>query len=145
MKYAKRLLRCHHYIKAWLTLLIVKGEVKCLPFYRWSKRCGYFQVESLKAQQVDELSLQRMKQDVCAVACFFPWQNQCLERALAVHRLLSKKRYDHTLYFGLLKNGSGQWLAHAWLRCGSVWVIGYQPENDHTVVGTYAAIFEARE
>lgn len=145
MKQAKRLLRWRHYLKAWLILLSVKYEIKCLPFQRWSKRCGQFQVESLKTQLINEPSLQRVKQDVCAVAPFFPWKNQCLERALAVHRILTKKRYDHTLYFGLLKSHTGQWLAHAWLRCGSVWVIGYQPESNHTVVGTYATIFEERE
>lgn len=51
------------------------------------------------------------------------WESKCLVRALTAQRLLRKKGITSTLYLGCaLENGT--MVAHAWLRCGRMFVTG---------------------
>ncbi len=51
------------------------------------------------------------------------WESKCLVRALCAQRLLHKKGIESTLYLGCGKE-EGKLVAHAWLRCGEVYVTG---------------------
>lgn len=138
----QRILNLPVYFYVWLMILQATFRIFCTRYKTWSKACGIFQAETLKTPKYDERELKRLGRRVFKLKAFFPWRVRCLEQALAVHFLLKKKGYDHTLYFGMLKNDQQAWQAHAWLRCGNIWVIGYQPDQEYTVVGTYAAIVE---
>jgi len=51
------------------------------------------------------------------------WESKCLVRALTAQKLLRKKGISSTLYLGCgLENGV--MVAHAWLRCGKMYVTG---------------------
>ena len=51
------------------------------------------------------------------------WESKCLVRALTAQKLLKKKNISSTLYLGCgLKDG--EMVAHAWLRCGKMFVTG---------------------
>ena len=52
-----------------------------------------------------------------------PWQSKCLVRALTAQKLLKEKRLDSTLYLGVSEK-ENKMVAHAWLRCGNVFVTG---------------------
>lgn len=114
-----------------------------VPFSRLSKQCGLYQTESLQDTIVDSLWLRSIASRVRRISHYFPWKNRCLEQALTIHFLL-KKKADHTLYFGMRKSLEGNWEAHAWVRCGETWVIGYQPNQNYTVVGTFASLAPAK-
>jgi hypothetical protein len=51
------------------------------------------------------------------------WESKCLVRALTAQRLLKKKKIDTTLYLGVGKD-KDKMIAHAWLRCGRLYVTG---------------------
>lgn len=51
------------------------------------------------------------------------WESKCLVKALIAQKLLTKKGIHTTLYMGVGKE-SDKMTAHAWLRCGSLYVTG---------------------
>jgi hypothetical protein len=51
------------------------------------------------------------------------WESKCLVQALVAQQLLIQKDIHSTLYLGVGKEAS-KMIAHAWLRCGSVYVTG---------------------
>lgn len=51
------------------------------------------------------------------------WESKCLVQALIAQRLLVKKGIATTLYLGVAKTET-KLTAHAWLRCGAVYVTG---------------------
>lgn len=52
-----------------------------------------------------------------------PWESKCLVRALAAQRLLYLRGLPSTLYMGCGME-EGKMIAHAWLRCGEIYVTG---------------------
>lgn len=63
------------------------------------------------------------------------WESKCLVKAMIAQRMLSKKNIPTTLYLGV-RTSKAEMLAHAWLRCGSVYVTGGDG-GDNVVVGMY--------
>lgn len=57
-----------------------------------------------------------------------PWESKCLVRALTASKLLKEKKLDSTLYLGV-GNKDGKMVAHAWLRCGKMFVTGGNGEG----------------
>ena len=51
------------------------------------------------------------------------WESKCLVRALTAQKLLAQKGIESTLYLGC-KEEDGKMVAHAWIRCGRVFVTG---------------------
>lgn len=52
------------------------------------------------------------------------WESKCLVRALTAQKLLKKKNIGSTLYLGCGYDENGRMVAHAWLRCGKMYVTG---------------------
>ena len=51
------------------------------------------------------------------------WESKCLVRALTAQKILKKKGIHSTLYLGCGEK-EGKLVAHAWLRCGKIYVTG---------------------
>lgn len=51
--------------------------------------------------------------------------------------MLKKRQLQYTLYFGIAKIDQ-ETVAHAWIRSGQHWIVGYQPHIQYAVVGVYA-------
>ena len=63
------------------------------------------------------------------------WESKCLVRALTAQKLLKRKSISSTLYLGCgIDNGN--MVAHAWLRCGRMIVVGANG-RDYTVVDKF--------
>ena len=56
-------------------------------------------------------------------------KDKCLVRALTAQKLMSKKKIKTTLYLGCKPDENGKIDAHAWLRCGEVYVTGGNGEG----------------
>lgn len=67
-----------------------------------------------------------------------PWQSKCLVRALTAQQLLRRKQIATTLYLGVGKDEKGRMIAHAWLRCGKLYVTGGNGA-DYAVVAKFAS------
>ena len=56
------------------------------------------------------------------------WESKCLVRALTAQKMLSKRNIHTTLYLGCGRK-NGEMVAHAWLRCGAMYVTGGNGEG----------------
>jgi hypothetical protein len=121
-------------------LSLAKAMIVFLPFSYWKKYCGYFHCETLKVQVANKQMLQDISSAIKFIAKCLPRKSKCLDQALVAQRMLARRQLANTLYLGMVKNDQKEWLAHAWVRCGNDWVIGYQAGINYTVVGTYAWI-----
>ena len=65
------------------------------------------------------------------------WESKCLVRALTAQKLLKKKKIASTLYLGCGLE-EGKMIAHAWLRCGIVYVTGGTGEG-YSIVDKFRA------
>ena len=52
------------------------------------------------------------------------WDSKCLVRALTAQRLLAVKGIESTLYLGCKEDEKHKLIAHAWIRCGRMFVTG---------------------
>ena len=52
------------------------------------------------------------------------WPAKCLVEAMTAKKMLDKRHIPSTIYLGVGKNQKKQLIAHAWLRCGSIIIVG---------------------
>lgn len=76
-----------------------------------------------------------------------PWQSNCYPQAFTAKLLLRRKQIPSTLYLGaaLHPNTPGQtaaapaMTAHAWLRCGPLYVTGGRGQDTYAVLAVFGA------
>ncbi|MEH7112169.1 lasso peptide biosynthesis B2 protein [Neobacillus niacini] len=73
------------------------------------------------------------------------WESHCLVKAIAGMKMLERRQIEGTLYLGVAKDETGKMIAHAWLRCGSYYVSGFEGMEKFTVVGKFAKRFNTKE
>ena len=122
-----------------LYLVVAKSLIVVVPFRWWSSLCGTYQSETLRTEGIEAAAeIARLRRAVLRIGRYVPWRSQCLDRAMAIQFLLYRRHLSSTLYLGMEKNVGGEWKAHAWVRCGPHWAIGYSSLSQFSVVGTYA-------
>lgn len=100
-----------------LCILIVKPN--CLRKY-W----GIEGIESAMEEDIEAYRYaKRVARSVDHVCGKTAWESRCLVRALTAQHLLKKKHISSTLYLGC-GIVEGKMSAHAWLRCGKMYVTG---------------------
>lgn len=92
------------------------SEEETLESYRYAKKVAYC---------VDQ---------ICTKTS---WESKCLVRALTAQTLLKKEGISSTLYLGC-KLEEGKMVAHAWIRCGKVYVSGGNGEG-YAIVDKFRA------
>lgn len=65
------------------------------------------------------------------------WQSKCLAQAYTAKFMLRKRKYKCTLYFGVTKDDNNM-IAHAWTRCGLIYVTGGKGHEKFTITGKFA-------
>jgi hypothetical protein len=87
----------------------------------------------------DPVAVRRIAWALHAVARRVPWRCKCLERAIAGKFMLRVRGLPNSLYLGLARpDPDGPIQAHAWLRCGSLPVVGEEaPVDSFAVVAKF--------
>ncbi|MDD5901309.1 MAG: lasso peptide biosynthesis B2 protein [Lachnospiraceae bacterium] len=67
------------------------------------------------------------------------WESKCLVRALTAQKLLKAKGISSTMYLGCGYD-EGKMVAHAWLRCGKMYVTGGDGSN-YSIVDKFAVMW----
>lgn len=115
----------------------------CTAYYRFmmlhlsseklEKRIGIRGEESADVESMEHMRLAyHLGKEVCRIADKTLWESKCLVKALTARRLLAKHGIESTLYLGVGKE-DGKMVAHAWLRCGEMYVTGGNGEGYATV------------
>lgn len=107
------------------------------PFAELSEKLGCFQEET-PVEVLDEKVIREVQFAVTGVCNHTPWESKCLVQALTAKKLLNQRGLPCTLYMGVGKDEKQNMIAHAWLRCGNIFVTGGNGFPHYAVTGTYA-------
>lgn len=128
-----------------IQLVFAKVIILLLPFNKMAKTYGYPYCETLhEPLHRFHPEIAMIKRSFQFVLKIIPWRSVCLDQAIAMHRMLSRRHLQSTFYFGVKMDDSKKLIAHAWIRCGSLWMIGYQGRGSYTVVCSYANIMTGK-
>lgn len=92
-----------------------------------------FSNEGIDLNQVKMVSLA-----IVTVSKHTFWKSNCLVQAYAAKLMLSRRKQKSTIYFGVSKDDSGNMIAHAWLRCGKIYVTGGDGSLNYTITNKFA-------
>jgi hypothetical protein len=113
-------------------------SVLLLPFRKIAARIGEVGKDSsasLSAELILELT--QIGSAIEAVSKYTPWKSNCFAQALCGHWILKSRHINHTIYFGVQKEGNHELKAHAWLKVGSKIVTGRKGHKAFTTVGIF--------
>lgn len=68
------------------------------------------------------------------------WKSKCLAQAYTAKMMLRKRKQKSTVYLGVSKNEKGEMVAHAWLRCGTLFVTGGNGHENFTITSIFSDI-----
>lgn len=107
-----------------------------LPMKYLKKHFGIEGEESKEEAKIEQYRYAKMISDyVNRSSNHTLWESKCLVRALTAQKLLNRKQIDSTLYLGVGKE-EDKMIAHAWLRCGRMYVTGGDGSN-YAIVAKY--------
>ena len=66
------------------------------------------------------------------------WESKCLAQAYTARLMLNRRKQTCTVYFGVAKGQQGEMTAHAWVRCGEIFVTGGDGSKEFTVTSKFA-------
>jgi hypothetical protein len=125
-------------IEAIFLSVVVKIMVMILPLRWYSKILGEQNKDTIG--EVSDLSRHKIYKISVAIVRsrkVFPWENRCLIEAITGKILLRHYGLNSTLYLGVRKEDK-LLAAHAWLRCGDIFVTGRRGMNKFNVVSTFS-------
>lgn len=112
---------------------VFRMQLLLLPPGKMRKSWGRENGESAGMQTPEEYRQAAIISRIVGKVCDkTPWQSKCLVRALAAQRLLYRRGMSSTLYLGCGME-EGKMVAHAWLRCGEIYVTGGDGSSYTTV------------
>lgn len=76
-------------------------------------------------------------QAVSMVCRHTPWESLCLVQAFTARTILSRHKIHCNIYLGVRKDENGALKAHAWVRCGNLFVTGFSGHESFTVSGIF--------
>lgn len=114
----------------WMTITVyfyVAYYRLCLlfvPMPRIEKMIGVRGAESEAEETLENIKLAKLVGfHVNRVTAHLPLKRKCFVRALSARKILMKRGVNTTLYLGVGKEDD-KMVAHAWLRCGQLYVTG---------------------
>lgn len=111
-------------LKAWLLSAVYRFQMLHWDTKKLRHKWGIPGEETPMDATLDDYRFaKRVSYAVNQVCNKTKWESKCLVRALTAQRLLSEKKIDSTLYLGC-KEENGKMVAHAWIRCGKMYVTG---------------------
>lgn len=104
-----------------------------IPKQKLEQKMGVRGEESIAEETEEHLKQARLIAfHVNRITTHTPWESKCLVRALTVQRLLKQRGITSTLYLGVGKEND-KMVAHAWLRCGLIYLTGGNGRDYATV------------
>lgn len=118
-------------------LMVSRLMLWILPFRHIAYRLGEQGRESSSAILPNETErAERVRNLLVQVCRRVHWKPSCLVRSLAAMILLRREGLEGTLYLGVAR-ASGELRAHAWVRCGNVFVAGARGHREFNVLNSF--------
>lgn len=111
--------------------LVTSAWVKlCLLFFPFKRVLGWMGNPHVESDPLpDEGTLQTRKEVKAALQLckkYALWPTECYTTALTGKILLRRRHIASTIYIGFMKDDSGKYKGHAWLRANEIYISGYR-------------------
>lgn len=127
-------------LEAIMGLLRARWQLTRLPLRLLAPKLGALGMESPREGDAWQVPLIReVRWAVQGVARRLPGICTCLVMAMAARHMLARRGLSCTLYLGVSRAAGGV-TAHAWLRCGSLFVTGGEGRDGCTVVACFGHV-----
>lgn len=111
------------------------------PFSKVVEKLSIQMAESSRiSYEANQYKLRQVSESIEVASRNTFWQCKCLVRAIAAMKMLERRKMDSTMYLGTAKDDQGKLIAHAWLRCGNLYITGAENKDEFTTVGKFAKI-----
>lgn len=113
------------FIEAFILTGIMRYKILKTPFNKLKIQLGEYNKES--AEEVSIEIYKKAKQIrwiVTHISQHTPWESLCLVQAMTVQKMLKKRNISTTIYLGVNKDKNNEMKAHAWIRCGQMYITG---------------------
>ncbi len=128
-------------IKAYIYSFYYRYMIMHKPMTKIYLKLGQKDLESPVEETDENLRIAKLYAfHVNRITEHMPWKEKCFVRTLTLKKLLSQKSISCTIYLGIKKSDNNL-EAHAWLRCGLLYLSG-GTGHDYTTVGRYGTVFE---
>ena len=125
-------------ISLFITLGVMRLFVLIIPFRKLAIIMGNRMDESQTEVSSDKISkILDIKNYINVLSKHTPWKSECFVQALTGQLFLRLYKVTSTIYLGIAKEDD-KLIAHAWLRCGPIYVSGGEMRNKFKVVATFA-------
>lgn len=126
--------------EALVSLTAARLALVFIPIKKLAPQLGAQHAQSPEtfASPVERAQAQRVRWALSATSRRVPWRSVCFDQAVAAKWMLRRRALPSTLYLGVARDAQREMLAHAWLRCGDVYVTGAPQHQRFTVVATFA-------
>lgn len=112
--------------------------IKKSPMKKLETKFGERGKESADTESVENLKIAMHVSDrVARTTNKAPWEMKCLCRAWTAQYLLKSRNIHTTMYLGVGLDENKKMIAHAWLRCGQLYVTGGDGHEYTTVACFY--------
>lgn len=127
------------FLQAYFGLGLAYLAIHTIPF-RWLSPCfGQPMTESTRQVTPEQVRLiRRVAWAVQRASELTPWPSVCFPQAVTAKMLLRQRGLSSTLYFGAAFDEARDLNAHAWLRCGPLYVTGGPGRRQFGVVASFA-------
>jgi hypothetical protein len=126
-------------IETLLCLAAARLVVSVVPFRRIAPRLGEPGRESRAAiAPADSTRARQVGARIRGVSRRTGWQPSCLVQSTAAMILLRRHGLEGTLYLGVARDEVQGLRAHAWVRCGEVFVTGGRERHAFSVISSFA-------
>ena len=118
-------------VEAYVLLGVTRVLVRFLPFRQLERLLGTRLAESpTELGDAERIVARRVVWAVRGVHRYTPWKSDCFPQALTAKLMLRRRGVASTLYLGVAFTQSrADLMAHAWLRCGGIYVGGGPEAN----------------
>lgn len=112
------------FVEAFFLTGLMRAKILKVPFNKLKEELGTYNTESADDVVLDDYKIARIVRNVVVtISKFTPWESLCLVQAMTVQRMLKKRGVSTTIYLGVNKENKNM-VAHAWIRCGKMFVTG---------------------
>ena len=130
----RRMLAESFFLSAYFRFLIARR-----PFRQIARLLGRENLEADADLTVTQTETARSVQRAIAmISGHTPWRFMCLEQAFVAKNMLSRRGVPCTVYLGVRKDPAEGMIAHAWTRCGGVFVTGGTGHGHFTITGRFS-------
>lgn len=126
-------------IEAFFLTGIIRFAIVFVAFNKLAKIFGNVNEESIEiVNDAEKETIKKVGWAVNIVSRHTLWESKCLVKALTGQIMLRNRKLGSTLYLGVAKDEDKRLIAHAWLRSGTVILLGDDVKREFTMVAKFA-------